>query len=38
MTAQLDQLRLLRVENVLLIEKLKGEFDRIASAPDRYRA
>jgi len=32
MTAQLDQLRLLHVETGLLIEKLKGEFDRIASA------
>ena len=32
MTLQLNQLRLLHVETGLLIEKLKGEFDRIASA------
>ncbi len=32
MTTQLNQLRLLHVETGLLIEKLKGEFDRIASA------
>jgi transcriptional regulator with XRE-family HTH domain len=32
MTAQLDRLRLLHVETGLLIEKLKGEFDRIAAA------
>jgi transcriptional regulator with XRE-family HTH domain len=32
MTTQFDQLRLLHVETGLLIEKLKGEFDRIASA------